>query len=65
MSRQQIVQDGTRHAAGRGAAHGLERRPIVAFGVLVGLTIRRCTSGQASRSGWCWLSGSLARSSLP
>jgi hypothetical protein len=36
MSRQQIVQDGTRHAAGRGAAHGLERRPIVAFGVLVG-----------------------------
>jgi len=38
---------------------------FVAFGVLVGLTMRRCTPGQASRSGWCWLSGSAARSSLP
>jgi len=37
MSRQQIVEDGSRHAAGRGAARGLERRPIAVVLALAGI----------------------------
>jgi hypothetical membrane protein len=37
MSRQQIVEDGSRHAAGRGAARGLERRPIAVALALAGI----------------------------
>jgi hypothetical protein len=37
MSRQQIVEDRSRHAAGRGAARGLERRPMAVVLALAGI----------------------------